>query len=186
MNEKRRTRISKFLAKHLRHAPAEIGLTLEEGGWVSVAELLHGSSRAGLIVTLEELREVVATNEKQRFAFDESGKKIRANQGHSIEVDLQLPAQIPPAVLYHGSAEQFVLGIKIEGLQKMSRQHVHLSLDVETARRVGARHGKPVIFRVDTAALTKAGYLFYCAANGVWLTDEIPPEFLQLCEGATA
>jgi putative RNA 2'-phosphotransferase len=186
MDEKRRVRISKFLSKHLRHDPAGIGLTLEDGGWVTVDALLAGCRKAGLDISADDLSEVVATSDKQRFAFDESRSRIRANQGHSIEVDLQLEAVPPPAVLYHGTGEATVPVILREGLRKMRRHHVHLSADVNTATRVGIRHGRPAVFAVDAAAMARAGCVFYVSANGVWLTDEVPPEFLHLAEGPTA
>jgi putative RNA 2'-phosphotransferase len=180
MNDKRKTTISKFLSKHLRHAPEELGLTLEPGGWVLVADLLAAMARHRFPVNRDELDEVVRDNNKQRFAFDETGERIRANQGHSTEVDLQLPPCPPPDLLYHGTPRQLVDTILAEGLKKMARHHVHLSLDVDTARKVGMRHGKPVIFGIDAAAMARAGYTFYVSANGVWLTDSVPPAFLRL------
>ena len=186
MTDKQRTRVSKFLSRHLRHDPAGIGLTLEAGGWVPVDALLDGCRRAGHPLSRDELAEVVAGSDKQRFAFDETRTRIRANQGHSVEVDLQLDPVEPPAVLFHGTGDGTVRAILRDGLRKMRRHHVHLSPDVETATRVGARHGRPVILSVDAAAMARAGHVFYMSANGVWLTDEVPPEFLQLAEGPTA
>jgi putative RNA 2'-phosphotransferase len=180
MNDKRKTTISKYLSKHLRHAPEQLGLTLEPGGWVLVADLLAATAQHGFAVTRAELDEVVRDNNKQRFAFDETGQHIRANQGHSTEVDLQLPPCPPPPLLYHGTPEHLVEAIRAEGLKKMARHHVHLSLDVETARKVGMRHGKPAIFVIDAAAMAGAGYTFYVSANGVWLTDSVPPAHLRL------
>jgi putative RNA 2'-phosphotransferase len=172
--------VSKFLSKYLRHAPEELGLTLEPGGWVAVDDLLAGCDRANFPVTHEELQEVVAKNDKQRFSFDESGLKIRANQGHSTEVDLQLEPVTPPDVLYHGTSTDKVEVLLREGARRMKRHHVHLSATVETARKVGDRHGKPVVLRVDAAGMSRAGILFYCSTNGVWLVDEVPPQYLQL------
>ncbi|BBC23819.1 RNA 2'-phosphotransferase [Pseudanabaena sp. ABRG5-3] len=181
MDKLRNTSISKFLSKYLRHEPAKIGLSLDVGGWVKVDDLLTASSKHNFVISREELEEVVATNAKQRFSFDPTGTLIRANQGHSVEVDLQLEPMQPPDVLYHGTAEKNVEAIGHLGLQKMSRHHVHLSMDLVTAKMVGQRHGKPVVFEVDAAAMYKAGSIFYCSANQVWLVDHVPPEYLQIC-----
>lgn len=178
-DEKRLIRISKFLSKYLRHAPNEIGLHLDTGGWVAVDELMTASSQYGFNFTRAELDEVVTTNNKQRFSFDETGTRIRANQGHSVEVDLELPTAIPPDVLYHGTAEKNVTAILESGIARMKRHHVHLSRDVETARAVGARHGRPVVLEVDTAGMAAAGHVFYLSENKVWLTDEVPASFLK-------
>jgi putative RNA 2'-phosphotransferase len=134
MNDKRKTTISKYLAKHLRHAPEDLGLTLEPGGWVPVADLLAAAAANGFPITSDELREVVRDNAKQRFAFDETGERIRANQGHSADVDLQLPPSPPPPVLFHGTPEAFIETILAEGLKKMARHHVHRR---RTSRRPG-------------------------------------------------
>lgn len=179
MNETRLVHVSKFLSRHLRHAPQDIGLTLAPGGWVDVDTLLAGCARAGLVITCDELNEVVTKNDKQRFAFDETGTRIRANQGHSTEVDLQLEPAEPPAALYHGTSADRVAAILHDGLSKMKRHHVHLSVDIATATKVGSRHGKPVILKVDAAAMRRAGIVFYLSANGVWLTDEVPPQYLE-------
>jgi putative RNA 2'-phosphotransferase len=186
MNDKQRTRASKFLSKHLRHDPGGIGLTLEAGGWVTVDALLEGCRQAGVSLSREDLVELVGTSDKQRFAFDETGGRIRANQGHSVDIDLELAPADPPAVLYHGTGAGSVAAILREGLRKMRRHHVHLSPDVDTATRVGARHGRPAILAVDAAAMARAGHRFYVSANGVWLTDEVPPAYLHLAEGPTA
>ena len=130
--------------------------------------------------------EVVASSDKQRFAFDETGDRIRANQGHSVEVDLQLEPMNPPAVLYHGTAADTVPLVLRDGLRKMGRHHVHLSPDVQTATRVGARRGRPAVVTVDAAGMARAGHVFYVSANGVWLTDEVPPAFLRPIESPTA
>ncbi len=182
MHDKQRTRISKFLSKHLRHEPEALGLTLEEGGWVGVEELLRASAGAGVIITRAELDEVVRRNDKQRFSFGDSGTRIRANQGHSVEVDLQLEAATPPAVLYHGTPAAVVPAILREGLLKMQRHHVHLSPDMETATRVGARRGKPVILEVGATAMHAAGFTFFRSANGIWLVDHVPPPYLRIVE----
>lgn len=186
MNDKQRKHASKFLSKHLRHDPAGIGLTLEEGGWVPVTALLDGCRKAGLALSPTELAEIVASSDKQRFAFDDTGNRIRANQGHSVEVDLQLEPVPPPAILFHGTGHPTAPTILAEGLRKMARHHVHLSPDAETATRVGARHGRPVILLVDAAGMAAAGHQFYVSANGVWLTDEVPPAYLSLAEDPTA
>lgn len=179
MNEERMVRISKYLSKHLRHEPERLGLTLAPGGWVGVAELLAACAAHGMRVTRAELDEVVAKNSKKRFSFDETGTRIRANQGHSVEVDLALSPMTPPDVLYHGTGHRAVEIIKREGLHKRTRHHVHLSRYTATARQVGGRHGRPVVFIVDAAAMCQAGHVFYCSDNGVWLTDIVPPEYLS-------
>lgn len=177
--DRRLITISKFLSKHLRHAPEALGLTLQPGGWVPVDDLLAASDRAGFPIRYDELIACVDTSDKQRFAFDASGDLIRANQGHSVAVDLQLDARQPPEVLYHGTVERFIAAILAEGLKKGKRHHVHLSADVATARKVGARRGVPVILQVQALQMHDAGFTFLVSANGVWLTDAVPPEFLQ-------
>ncbi len=171
-------RTSKRLSRHLRHAPGEIGLVLGEGGWVAVADLLAALAAHGRAVSREELAHVVAHNDKRRFAFDETGERIRASQGHSVPVDLGLPESTPPPVLYHGTVAAALAAIRREGLRPMRRHHVHLSADVATAARVGSRRGRPVVLRVDAAAMAEAGHRFLVSANGVWLTDAVPPGFL--------
>ncbi|MFN8633120.1 MAG: RNA 2'-phosphotransferase [Chloroflexota bacterium] len=174
------TRISKFLSLHLRHQPERLGLTLGPGGWVAVDDLLRGAQQRGFSISRDELDAVVRENDKQRFSLDASGTLIRANQGHSVEIDLQLAPLAPPVVLYHGTGEKSVGAIEREGLLKMQRHHVHLSADVETARKVGGRHGRPVIFRVDTATMERDGFLFYRSENGVWLVDSVPTRYLAV------
>ncbi|MGI4834333.1 MAG: RNA 2'-phosphotransferase [Janthinobacterium lividum] len=173
------TRHSKFLSQHLRHQPAALGLTLAPGGWVPVAELLAACAAHGHPLTLAELVELVAGSDKQRFAFDAAGQRLRAQQGHSVPVDLELVPATPPAVLYHGTAPAALPAIGREGLRPMRRHHVHLSPDQETARRVGERRGRPVLLRIDAAGLHAAGGIFYQSGNGVWLTAAVPPEFIS-------
>jgi putative RNA 2'-phosphotransferase len=179
MNETNMVRISKFLSKHLRHDPAGLGLELETGGWVKVDDLLAACARKGQRLSRETLEAVVAGNDKQRFSFDDTGTRIRANQGHSVEIDLQLKPQPPPALLFHGTGHTTADVIAREGLERMQRHHVHLSPDLETARKVGARHGKPVLFEVDTARMHADGFEFYRSENGVWLVDNVPAGYLR-------
>jgi putative RNA 2'-phosphotransferase len=177
--DRRLITISKFLSKHLRHAPEALGLTLRPGGWVAVDDLLAASRQSGFDISYDELLDCVETNDKQRFSFDDSGDLIRANQGHSVAVDLQLQDSAPPEILYHGTVERFLAAILEEGLKKGKRHHVHLTVDIETARRVGARRGKPVILKVAAARMRAEGATFYLSANGVWLTDSVPAQFLS-------
>jgi len=175
----RSTRVSKYLAKYLRHAPVELGLTLRPGGWVPVDDLLSAAGKNGFPITYDELAECVETNDKQRYSFDETGDLIRANQGHSVDVDLQLEEREPPDVLFHGTVGRFLDSILAEGLNKGKRHHVHLSKDVETARRVGARRGQPVIFTIDAVRMHREGHKFFLSVNGVWLTESVPPSYLM-------
>ena len=170
--------VSKFLAKHLRHTPDALGLTLQAGGWVSVDDLLSASARVGFAISYDELLECVETSDKKRFAFDGVGDLIRANQGHSVEVDLQLDEREPPEFLFHGTVERFLVSIMAEGLKKGTRHHVHLSKDTETAQRVGARRGNPVILQVNAGQMHSEGFTFFLSANGVWLVDLVPAAFL--------
>jgi putative RNA 2'-phosphotransferase len=176
----RSVRVSKFLAKFLRHAPHELGMTLRPGGWVPVDDFLEAAAKHDFSITYDELIECVETNDKQRFSFDETGDLIRANQGHSVAVDLNLEQKEPPEILYHGTVERFLASIRAEGLKKGKRHHVHLSTDTDTAQRVGARRGKPVILRVNAAGMFRDGYQFFLSANGVWLTDAVPPGYLSV------
>jgi putative RNA 2'-phosphotransferase len=178
--DKRLISVSKYLAKYLRHAPQEIGLTLQPGGWVPVDDLLIAAGTNGFPISYDELVECVETNDKQRYAFDVSGEMIRANQGHSVEVDLQLQEREPPEILYHGTVERFLPSILENGLVRGRRHHVHLSKDVETAHRVGARRGKPIILSVETGKMRRDGHTFYLSTNGVWLVGSVPPEYLSL------
>ncbi|AZZ89759.1 RNA 2'-phosphotransferase [Hahella sp. KA22] len=170
---------SKFLSLVLRHQPELIRLPLDANGWADIEVLLAGAARQGVNISFQDVLEIVATNDKQRFALSEDKRRIRASQGHSIDVDLQLTPVAPPEVLFHGSATRFADAILAAGLQPGQRRHVHLSADVETAHKVGSRHGKPVIFRIDAKALAQAGHAFYLSANQVWLTDAVPPQYLS-------
>ncbi|WP_343212926.1 RNA 2'-phosphotransferase [Actomonas aquatica] len=172
-------RKSRFLSLVLRHDPAAAGVALDAQGWVAVGELLRGAADAGVVITPEELLEIVQTNEKRRFLIDDTGERIRANQGHSVQVDVDLAVATPPAQLFHGTATRFVEAIEREGLKPMGRLHVHLSADVATARQVGARHGRPYILVVDAGGMVAAGRMFWRSANGVWLTADVPPQFLS-------
>jgi putative RNA 2'-phosphotransferase len=180
MNEKRRTKISKFLSLILRHQPEKINLVLDGNGWADVCELLEKSAKAGNVFTREELVEVVATNDKKRFSFDETKTKIRASQGHSIAVEIGFEERIPPSVLYHGTAERNLDSILEKGLEKRARHHVHLSSEMKTARSVGSRYGKPMILQIDAARMAAEGHKFYISANEVWLVDKVAPEFLKV------
>ncbi|TYB65435.1 RNA 2'-phosphotransferase [Nonomuraea sp. PA05] len=177
MDERRMIRVSKYLSRHLRHDPQRIGLTLDAGGWVEVEDLLRAAAAHGFPITPEELREVVAANDKRRYAI-EAGR-IRASQGHSVPVDLGLPAVQPPEVLYHGTVGRFLVAIRREGLRPMNRHHVHLSPDRETATRVGSRRGVPVVLVVAAGVMHADGHAFMRSENGVWLVDSVPPGYLR-------
>jgi putative RNA 2'-phosphotransferase len=172
-------RISKFLSKHLRHAPEAIGITLEPGGWVAIDTLLEACAKHGMRISRETLNTVVQENSKQRFGFDETGTRIRANQGHSTNVELKFENVTPPETLYHGTATQFLPSILETGIQRMNRHHVHLSSDTETAAKVGLRHGKLAMLEVNAKAMVEAGFVFYRSVNGVWLVDNVPAEYLS-------
>ncbi|MEU8757767.1 RNA 2'-phosphotransferase [Streptomyces sp. NPDC048659] len=176
-DEKRTVKVSKYLAKHLRHQPERIGLVLDPHGWTEIGALLAAAAAHGFPITRAELDHVVAVNDKKRFAVE--GGRIRASQGHTVAVDLDLPAAEPPAYLFHGTVGSALPAIRTEGLRPMARHHVHLSRDRETATRVGARRGRPVVLSVDAGAMHRAGHVFHVSANGVWLTDAVPPEFLR-------
>ena len=180
MNDKQIKTISKFLSLILRHTPQTIGLQLDENGWADVEELIRKSARHRQHFTKVELEEIVAQNDKQRFAFNEAHTKIRANQGHSVEVELNLTAQQPPEFLYHGTVAKFIDSIRKAGLQKMNRQHVHLSKDIDTAHKVGSRRGNPVILSIRSGHMHRDGLLFFLSENGVWLTDNVPANYIDL------
>ena len=178
MPKDRFVKTSKFLSLVLRHEPELIGITLDSAGWASVSDLLRACHDYGRRLTLEELREVVATNDKQRFSFSQDGQKIRANQGHSVSVELGYSPAVPPSILYHGTVERSLPSIREEGLKRGARHHVHLSPDEETARRVDGRRGKALILKVESGRMYRDGHEFFRSANGVWLTEHVPPEYL--------
>lgn len=180
MDDRRVVRVSKYLSKHLRHQPERIGLVLDEGGWVEIDTLLAAAAGHGFPITRDELEHVVAVNDKKRFTIE--GGRIRASQGHSVDVDLGLPPATPPPYLYHGTVARNLDAIRTEGLRPMNRHDVHLSADRETATRVGARRGRPVVLAVDAGAMHRDGHVFHVSANGVWLTREVPPRYLRFSE----
>lgn len=162
----------------LRHDPGRVGIQLDSEGWVDVDILIKAMNNAGKSVDRKLIEEVVDTNDKKRFTFSEDTSMIRANQGHSVDVDLKLEAQTPPEILYHGTATKNLDSIQASGLDKRNRQHVHLSSDKVTATKVGQRHGKVVILNVRSGDMHRAGHEFYLSKNGVWLTDKVPVEFI--------
>ena len=176
MNDKR---TSKYISLILRHHPEAIGITLDEHGWAVVDDLIWGVNKTHPL-DMESLERIVAQDEKQRYSFNEDKTLIRANQGHSIPVDVELPEVIPPEVLYHGTGRKYKESIDAQGLIPKSRLYVHLSGDADTARKVGQRHGKPVIYTVDAAAMHADGYTFYRSVNGVWLTKAVPAKYLSV------
>ena len=174
------TKHSKFLSYVLRHKPESIGIALDENGWVEVVVLLEASRAAGQNISKDLLVEIVETNDKKRFAFNDAGDRIRASQGHSVkDIDLALEAIKPPDTLYHGTVEKFIGAIEKSGLQKMSRQHVHLSQTAEIAVNVGSRRGKPIILTVRALSMHDKGYKFYRSENGVWLTESVPWKYID-------
>src|SRR5262245_4589396 len=177
--DNRAFRISKFLSLVLRHQPEKIGLSLNQSGWAAVDQLIEASRSHGVEFTLEELQNVVVCNDKKRFSLSEDGLWIRANQGHSIEVELGYAPTAPPEILYHGTAERFLTSIKQQGLIKGKRHHVHLSADVDTAAKVGRRHGEPVVLRIEAGRMYRDGLVLYLSANGVWLTEHAPIQYLS-------
>jgi putative RNA 2'-phosphotransferase len=180
LTEKETIKLSKFLSLVLRHRPELIGIVLDDQGWVAVAELRKKAATFGNLFSLAELAYVVETNNKKRFAFNGDRRKIRASQGHSIDVDLGYEPQMPPEILYHGTTTGHIESILKSGLHKRNRTHVHPSFDQETAIKVGRRHGNPVVFEVAAGSMRKSGHLFYLSGNGVWLTDKVPKEYLTV------
>lgn len=179
VNEKQITHISKFLSLVLRHQPETIGIQLDQNGWTDVSELIEKANKYGVKFDSELLQHIVQTNSKKRFAFNETLDKIRASQGHSIEIELGYISQKPPEILYHGTSEKSVQSILDTGLEKRNRQHVHLSGDIETAIKVGQRHGKPFVFIVLAGQMYNDNLQFFISDNGVWLTDNVPTKYLK-------
>ena len=172
--------ISKFMSLVLRHKPEEIGLHLDENGWANVQELIDKINTKGIKADAGMINTIVDTNDKKRFAFNDDKTMIRASQGHSIDVELNLSVVAPPDILYHGTTEKFMESILKEGLKKQQRQHVHLSQHKETAVAVGSRHGKPVVLAIDTKAMVSKGFAFYLSDNNVWLVDSVPLEYITV------
>ncbi len=179
MNKKRQVKVSKFLSLVLRHRPDKIGIELDEAGWTDVDMLIEKARARGMSFDIEELRTVVAENDKKRFALTDDGRRIRASQGHSVDVELEYEPREPPEILYHGTVERFLPSIREQGLIRGGRHHVHLSPDRVTATKVGQRRGRPVVIEVLAGKMHARGLVFYVSANGVWLTDAVPPEFLR-------
>lgn len=179
ISEKQITHISKFLSLVLRHKPETIGIELDQNGWTDVDTLLENSNSYGIKVDKDILKQIVETNSKKRFAFNETFDRIRASQGHSIEIELGYTSQKPPEILYHGTSEKSVQSILDKGLEKQSRQQVHLSADIETAIKVGKRHGKPFVFKVLAEQMYNDKFDFFISDNGVWLTDTVPTKYLE-------
>ncbi|MBO9618788.1 MAG: RNA 2'-phosphotransferase [Niabella sp.] len=179
MNEKQITSISKFLSLVLRHQPEIIDIELDQNGWTDVETLLEKSNRYGIEIDKETLKHIVETNSKKRFAFNEAFDRIRASQGHSVEIELGYASQKPPEILFHGTGEKSVTSILDTGLEKQSRQQVHLSADLETAIKVGQRHGKPFVFIVLAEQMFNDKFEFFVSENGVWLTDNVPTKYLK-------
>lgn len=176
------TEISKFISLILRHKPETIGITLDEHGWANAEELIAGINKTqpqNEQITFELLEEIVRTDNKQRYSFNEDKTLIRANQGHSIAVDVELPQVTPPDILWHGTGEKYVASIQKQGLIPKSRLYVHLSADYETAKKVGSRHGKPVVYTVQSGQMAADGFSFYRSVNGVWLTKAVPVKYLK-------
>ena len=183
--DRRQTELSKFLSYVLRHEPGAIGLAPDAGGWVRIDELLAAAAANGRAITRADLDLVVANNPKRRFAISADGDQIRASQGHSIDVDLGYEPASPPDVLYHGTALRFVDSIRERGLERGARHHVHLSVDRATALEVGRRHGEPAVLVVLAGAMARTGMTFFVSANGVWLTERVPAEFIRFQESGS-
>lgn len=171
--------ISKFMSLVLRHQPEKIGLQLDDNGWVAITALIGKLNVYGLQVDISTIEKIVITNDKKRFSFNDDKTKIRANQGHSIGVELNMKKTIPPDKFFHGTAEKFVENIFKTGIQKQNRQHVHLSATEETAKSVGSRHGKPVVLTINAKQMAEKSYVFYLSANNVWLTDVVPAQYIE-------
>lgn len=172
-------KLSVFISLILRHKPDTIGISLDEHGWANVDELIYGINKTGRYIDMLILEEIVVTDQKQRYSFNNDKTLIRANQGHSIPVDVELKEVEPPEILYHGTAEIFIDSIREKGLKPKSRLYVHLSKDIETAKIVGSRHGKPVILKINSFDMYKEGIKFYLSENGVWLTKSVAPKYIR-------
>ena len=180
ISEKQLQKTSIFISMIHRHKPEVIGITLDEHGWANVSELIDGINHSGkYAIDMDLLEEIVRTDRKQRYSFNEDHTLIRANQGHSIPVDVELEEKVPPDILWHGTGEKYVPSIEVQGLIPKSRLYVHLSSDTETAKVVGSRHGRPVIYEVNCRQMHEDGYHFYLSANHVWLTKEVPAKYLR-------
>lgn len=182
MSPSQTTTASKFLSLVLRHEPSAAHVTLDSAGWVEVEALLAGCAKAGRTLTRDELEHVVVTNAKKRFEFSVDGTRIRASQGHSVEVELEYAPQEPPELLYHGTATRFLGSIRTQGLLKMQRHQVHLSAEIKVTMDVGARHGKPSLLTILAGEMHAAGYVFYHSTNGVWLVEHVPVKFIQISD----
>jgi putative RNA 2'-phosphotransferase len=172
-------KLSKFVSLVLRHQPEVIGLKLDENGWAEVDHFIELARQHGKDISKSVLEEIVETNNKKRFSFNPEKSKIRANQGHSIDIELGLTPKQPPEILFHGTATRFIESIRQQGLIAGSRQHVHMSSDETTAMNVGQRHGKPIVLKIDTSVMHQDGFVFFCSENLVWLTDFVPPQYLE-------
>lgn len=174
------TELGKYIALILRHKPETIEASLDEHGWMEVDTLINGiNSHSNHHIDMERLERIVKEDNKGRYSFGEDKLLIRANQGHSVSVDVEMPEMTPPDILYHGTGEKFVASIDEQGLIPKSRLYVHLSKDIETASKVGSRHGHPVIYEVMSGKMAADGYKFYLSANGVWQTKSVPTQYLK-------
>lgn len=181
LTKEQETNLSKFVSYILRHNPDEIGIKLTEQGWINVEEFIE-KSQVKYKFNLEDLKQVVANNNKKRFEFSEDGNNIRAQQGHSVSIDLKLPDVKPPKELFHGTATRFLDSIKKEGLKPMTRHDVHLSFNYKTAKKVGERHGKVIVLIIEAEKMFEDGFSFQCTANNVWLTKAVPTKYIKIFE----
>lgn len=172
-------KISKFLSLVLRHKPETIDLELDENGWADTNFLIHGMLKANYSIDIKNLKDIVKSSDKQRFKFNDDFSKIRANQGHSINVDLKLEQKLPPEILFHGTATRNIDSIMQNGLLKQNRHHVHLSSDTETAEKVGLRYGKPIVLKIEAGKMSADGFEFYLSENGVWLTEKVDTKYIK-------
>lgn len=178
MNREQKKKISKWMSLVLRHEPDSIGIQLDSAGWVAVDQLLLGMNRSGKKISREQIQTVVRDNDKQRFEFSEDGIRIRATQGHSVVVELDHPAAVPPDVLFHGTPGKYVESIRKQGLMKQQRHHVHLHTDASLASEVGSRRGRPCLLEINAKQMSADGIVFYVTPNDVWLTDHVPPNYI--------